>query len=124
MEELKQATNGLLMMSETDYPFEIVSWKNLKVTTNYLREVSDQPEAAVEIESINDFFRAAATQREGMSVESGDLAKRYQHLIKVLEDNLSDVQVYRVGAVNIIIYAIGRSASGNWLGLSTRVVET
>jgi hypothetical protein len=32
--------------------------------------------------------------------------------------------VYRIGEVNMPVYIIGKSSSGSWLGLSTRVVET
>jgi hypothetical protein len=44
--------------------------------------------------------------------------------LRLLEENLADLKVFRVGVVNIPVYIAGRSASGNWLGVSTRVVET
>ncbi|MDQ3743999.1 MAG: nuclease A inhibitor family protein [Acidobacteriota bacterium] len=44
--------------------------------------------------------------------------------MSLLEENLTDLKAYRVGLINIPVYVVGRSASGNWLGVSTRVVET
>jgi hypothetical protein len=52
------------------------------------------------------------------------IARRYQALLRLLKENLNDLKVYRVGRINIAVYIIGRSKAGNWLGISTRVVET
>ena len=51
-------------------------------------------------------------------------ARRFRHLLGVLETELADLRVYRVGEISIPVYILGRSPSGSWLGLSTRVVET
>jgi hypothetical protein len=52
------------------------------------------------------------------------LRGRYQNLAHLLEANLSDLKVYQVGSINMPVYIVGRSPEGNWLGLSTRVVQT
>ena len=31
---------------------------------------------------------------------------------------------YRVGAIDITVYVVGRSREGNWIGVATRAVET
>jgi hypothetical protein len=51
-------------------------------------------------------------------------ARRFQAPVRLLEANLSDLKVFRVGEVNMPVYVAGRSASGSWLGVPTRVVET
>jgi hypothetical protein len=78
----------------------------------------------LEERTIADFFRVAAGEQEWKGEEELALAKRYQSLVRLLEENLKDVRVYRVGAINIGVYVVGRSDEGNWLGVSTRVVET
>jgi hypothetical protein len=70
------------------------------------------------------FFRVAVSEPEWKNAEQLTEARRFQTLLRLLERNLTDLKVFRVGAVNIPVYVAGRGASGNWLGVSTRVVET
>jgi hypothetical protein len=124
--ELREATRGLLFMSESDYPFEVVRWEGLEaVSPEHLRGVSGQGATApVEERTIADFFRVAAGEPEWKDEAQRLVARRYQQLARLLEANLAEVKVYRVGAINIGVYVVGRSKEGSWLGLSTRVVET
>lgn len=121
--ELKAATDGLYFMSESDFPFETVV---LNETSNKrLREMAGQPpDAPIEVISVNDFFRFSMSEPNWKDERGISTARRYQALVKLLEENLDDLKVYRIGEINIPVYIIGRVESGNWLGLSTRVVET
>jgi hypothetical protein len=125
-EELREATRGLLFMSESDYPFEVVRWEGIEdVSPEYLRRVGGQDiTAPVEERTIADFFRVAAGEQEWKGEAELAQAKRYQSLIRLLEENLEGVRVYRVGRIDIGVYVLGRSEEKNWLGVSTRVVET
>lgn len=109
--ELKRATAGLFMLSESDYPFETICWNGEKqITPEHLRRVSGSPpDCEIEETSLGPFFQNSA----GL-----------QSAVGVLRDNLSEVKVYKVGLINIPVYIVGRSPEGNWLGLSTRVVQT
>jgi hypothetical protein len=124
--ELREATRGLLFMSESDYPFEVVRWEGIEeMSPEYLRAAAaGDATARVEERTITDFFRVAAGEQEWKGEAELALAKRYQSLIRLLEENLKEVKVYRVGEINIGIYVLGRSEEGNWLGVSTRAVET
>jgi hypothetical protein len=124
--ELRKATDGLLFMSESDYPFEIIKWDGAEVITHeYLRRIERSgPETPVEEISIDDFFQSAAGEQEWKGAAELSAAKRYQALVRLLTENLTEVRVYRVGKINIGVYVVGRSGEGNWLGVSTRVVET
>ena len=120
IEELRRLTEGLLWMSESDYPFETVCWEGLpEISAQFLRSLSGQAEdAPVEITSVDEFFRVVVSE------ESRQEAKRYRGLAQTLKDNLDELKVYRVGQINIPVYIIGRNKTGNWLGISSRVVET
>jgi hypothetical protein len=126
--ELRDATRGLLFMSESDYPFEIVRWKGgeeEEASAERLRRLAGlEPTAPVGEQTLADFFRVAAGEQEWKDEAQLQSARRYQRLLKLLEENLTDVRVYRVGTINIGVYVLGRSEEGNWLGISTRVVET
>lgn len=124
--ELKSATEGLLFMSESDYPFETVCWQELpEISAEFLRrQAGVADDALVETASVDDFFRVAVSDESQMSQASRATAVKYRQLVKIIKENLEDPKVYRVGSVNIAVYIVGRNETGNWLGLSTRVVET
>jgi len=125
LNELRETTRGLTFMSESDYPFEVFNWGAAEPTQDFLRgltgEASDVP---VETTTAADFFRVAASEAEWKNAEQLTAARKFQTLLRLLEQNLTDLKVFRVGAINIPVYVAGRAASGNWLGVSTRVVET
>jgi hypothetical protein len=126
IEELKEATRDLMFMSESDYPFEIVRWKDEKEPTpEFLRESAKLDESApVKTQSAAEFFSAATSEPDWKGEEERATAKRFQALVSLLEENLKELKVFRVGEIDIPVYIVGRAPSGNWLGISTRVVET
>ena len=123
---LKEATEGLLYMSESDYPVEVIRWDGSEqFSPDYLRKAAGADStAAVEESTMEDFFRVPAGEQEWKDEAQLAEAQRYQRLRKLLEENLAGIKVYRVGEINIGVYVLGRSAEGNWLGVSTRAVET
>ena len=109
--ELKETAQGLLVMSESDYPFEIIQWDgDLSITLDYLRGISDAAaDATVEKIGIDDLV---------------NVSSYFPDLVKLLKARLTNLAVYKVGTINIPVYIVGRSPAGNWLGLSTRLVQT
>jgi hypothetical protein len=125
-QELSEAARGLVYMSESDYPVEVVRWQTVvDVTPAYLRALtSEESSSPVEAVTAEAFFRAATSEPGWKSDAELATARRYQKLLRLLEERLSDLKAYRVGGVNAAVYVVGRSPSGGWLGVSTRVVET
>jgi hypothetical protein len=125
LDELREATRGLTFMSESDYPLEVFNWGKSEPTDKFLRGLTGEPaDAAVETRTAADFFRVAASEPDWKGKEELATARRFQKLRRLLEKNLTDLKVYRVGSINLPVYVAGRASSGNWLGVSTRVVET
>jgi hypothetical protein len=52
------------------------------------------------------------------------MVQRFQNLVSVLKQNLSQLQVYRVGNIEIDVYIVGVTDGGGLAGLSTKLVET
>ena len=123
---LQEATEGLLHMSESDYPFEVVRWSGSEqLSPEYLRRVAGADSGAkVEETTVEEFFRVPAGEQEWKNDSQLAEARKYQRLRNLLEENLTGIKVYRIGEINIGVYVVGMSAEGNWLGVSTRVVET
>jgi hypothetical protein len=125
LEALKEATHGLTFMSESDYPFEVFDWGQAEPTPEFLRGLDGSAaDAPVETRTAAEFFRPATSEPDWKGTEELAVAKKFQALLRLLEGNLSNLKVFRVGTINIPVYVAGRSADGSWLGISTRVVET
>lgn len=126
MDELVEATNGLTFMSESDYAVEPLRWEGLKeVTPEFLRGLTGhEPSAPVEELPPTEFFRAAVSEPSWKGAGELATARRFQVLVRLLEESLEGLRVYRVGAINMPVYVVGRSPGGNRLGVKTRVVET
>lgn len=126
LRELKRLSEGLFIMSESDYPFEIL-YLDGKDGLSYerLRELAGSPSnAPIETRSLEDFSRSTIYYA---GVKDGPEARPVESpesLFRLLKENLRELRVYRIGEINIPVYIIGQSAEGNWIGLSTRVIET
>lgn len=109
--ELKKAAAGLLVMSESDYPLETIRWNGeIEITPEYLRSIAGgPPDWLIEETDLDTFF-----QKSG----------KFQSVADIIKSNLSSVKVYKVGVINFPVYIVGRGPEGNWLGLSTRLVQT
>ena len=125
IEKVRAATRGLTYMSEADYPFEVFNWGAAEPTDEFLRGLTGEAaDAPVETRGAAEFFRVPASEAEWKNAEHLTEARSFRALLRLLEQNLADLKVYRVGAINLPVYVAGRAASGNWLGVSTRAVET
>ena len=126
VDQLKAATQGLLFMSESEYPFEVFLWEALAPVTpeKVVQQTGHPQNTPVEVVEVENFFRVATTESEWHSEEEKETVRRYQSLVKKLQNYLSDIKVYRLGHVEIDVYIVGQTPTGNLAGLSTHVVET
>ncbi len=110
IQDLKRATAGLLFMSESDYPFEVIQWEGqTEVTHDFLCRLAGEPEdCRVEEMEVEDFLQD----------------EKYRNIVQVLSKNVTEAKAYKVGTINMPVYVVGRGKLGNWLGVSTRVVQT
>lgn len=121
----KQVTTDLLWSSESDYPFEIVTWErgvDLDPTALFNKLVNTN--SAIETITLADLFAPALTVEEWYAADELALVNRYTELLHAIESNLSDVKVFRVGEVEIATYIVGKTPTGDIIGLRTNVVET
>ena len=119
--QLKQATADLLWLSESDYPFEIVTWAK-GVELNPLALFKDA--GAVEYISVTDFFAPALIVEDWYEAEELATVDRYKLLLQTIESNLTQLKVFRLHSVEIDVYIIGKTPDGDVVGLKTTIVET
>lgn len=122
--ELKDKSDGLFFISEADYPFETVDWQIEKITPQYLCSLTTPPATKVEETPFTEFYEKYAVAKAEHSDAKKARAESYKKLFQILEENLTDLKVYRLGEVRVTIYIVGQSKDGRWLGLTTQAVET
>ncbi len=115
------------MPSESDYPFTPFIWAAQAAAPltpiRLLQLAGHPPDSDVQTVELADLFRNIAVPQEWHdSIQQANVAK-FQALVAALTTQLTDVQVYRVGTVEIDVYIVGKT--GNDLaGLATKVIET
>jgi Nuclease A inhibitor-like protein len=129
VEQLQNATSGLLWMSESDYPFEAFVWDIQgaanSLTPQQLRQhTRHAPDTPVETLEVDRFFARAIQVQNWHDEDQAQEVRQYQKLVKLLQESLEQIWVYRLGTIEIDIYIVGKTPSGNWAGLSTKAVET
>ena len=124
---LTKASSGLLMPSESDYPFIAFIWtdaaKRSVTTARLLTLTGHAPDTAVEVVDLDDFFRNVAHHQPWHDRQQAMNVRKFKRLVKLLEQHLTDIRVYRIGTIRIDAYIVGRCGS-SLAGLSTILIET
>ncbi|MHC0068142.1 nuclease A inhibitor family protein [Nostoc sp. UIC 10890] len=126
IDQLRTAANGLLIMSESEYPFEVFLWEDITPATpqKVIQQTNHSQDTPIKIVGIDDFFQVSTTPEDWHGEEEKATVNKFQALVQTLKENLSNLQVYRLGKIEIDVYVIGQTPSGDSIGLSTKVVET
>jgi Nuclease A inhibitor-like protein len=118
---LQQNTVDLVWVSESDYPFQIVVWNKKEIN---LRLFPDRADEAIEVISLDDFFAPALKIEDWYEAEELANVDRYKLLLGTISSNLTEINVFRIGSIEIDIYIVGKTPSGDVIGLKTTIVET
>jgi hypothetical protein len=113
---LKKACHGLLFPSETDFPLEPFLWEERSdlTTARLLSLTACAEDTPVEVMELPDFFYA---------VPKADKPP-FEALAKLLTYHLTGVKVFKVGAIEMKVYIVGKTSDGRWAGVLTEIVET
>jgi hypothetical protein len=127
-EILTQAAKGLLFPSESEFPFTYFEWPDYQGKRLYaskiLKLLNYPPDTPIEKKSLDDFFKQVTEVQDWYGEEENENVRKFVHLKQVLTEQLTSIQVYRVGKIEISVYIAGKTSDGHWAGLSTKVVET
>jgi hypothetical protein len=124
---LIKASKGLMYPSETDAPFEVFTWKNgtAPLTPARLLALGElDPASPVDAKTVDDFFAPLIAEKDWHGREEKAIVQKFKELRQAVDANLTDPKVYRVGAIEIAIYLVGKTHDGDWAGLKTTSVET
>jgi hypothetical protein len=106
--KLEIAASGLLMMSESDYPFDYIH-----------TDESQLNDALVTIEHL--LRNLANPETRSVNAET---VSRFQNLMATFKQELHDITVYRVGEIQVHVFILGFTADGTVAGMRTLLIET
>lgn len=127
---MKTRVEGLLYMSESDFPLKPFYWEKAKVgveamTTQALAAFRKIAEGTpTEEVTFADFFAPATKDEDWHGPEEKASAEGFRQLVQALESSLSDLKVYKGGEAKKDVYVVGKTAEGDFAGVTTKVVET
>jgi Nuclease A inhibitor-like protein len=124
--QIEKIARGLYYISETDA--EISPFRGTKavgVTKEILlSQTGNAPDAPVEERNFEDFFKRLTKIEDWFGDEENKSAAKFRKLKELLERNLKDLKVFKVGRIEIDIYVVGLDKEGNLAGIKTKAVET
>ena len=128
LQEISSASSDLLWLSESDYPFEAFTFskKDLPEMNEVilLEKLDRQADTLVKKIEFEKFFQRATKEEDWYNTSEKATVKQYQNLVTILQNNLQNLQVYLLGEIKIDVYILGQLPSGDWAGLSTKMVQT
>ncbi len=125
---LLQAAEDLYYPSESDEPFGYFEWdfNNSKPLSeaDIKKFAQKSRQTPVETQSVDAFFKRVTEVKDWYQEEEIKLVEKFKGLEEKIKSNLSDVHVYKLGKKEIDAYIVGKTPSGKWAGLSTKLTET
>lgn len=123
---LATACDGLIYVSEMDAdvtPFYGSSAETVTGET-ILQQAKLPGDSPISGLSLDAFFGRLTEIRDWYGATEKLRAKKFSELQKLLGENLSDPKVFRVGNVQVDIFAVGIDRDGRLVGVTTKAVET
>lgn len=123
---LASAAQGMTYMSESDYPLTVVDHAGAGAPTIAKLRALEHVAAgtAVEQRSFAAFMDKVGTAYDPNDPYIVEYAAKWRALRAVMEQDLTDLTVIRVGTISITVYLVGTSACGDLVGFSTTSIET
>jgi Nuclease A inhibitor-like protein len=124
---LAEASKELLYQSESDEPFTTFNWKKADgalTADKVLKRAGKRANSPVAEVTLKDFFADPTTEEDWHGDEEKAIVEQYRKLLEVIQQNLSEVKVFKVGARKVSIFIAGKTDEGDWAGLKTIAVET
>jgi len=124
--KIKKITNGLYYSSETDE--KILPFQGKRAEAVTAQEIINQTKSAestpVEERDFNDFFAPLTEMQDWFGDEEKATAEKFAELKNLLEQNLQNLKVFKLGKIQLDIYVVGLDAQSNLTGIKTKAVET
>src|SRR5215218_9347349 len=117
LQQIQEASAGLLFISESDQPFEVVGFKSNEIESEIRKAVQKPAATPIEEQAVDYFFRNMVKTYPGYSREQEATALRFLKLKELLRQKLNDPRVYRIGSIQVDAFILGKLQDGTIGGL-------
>ena len=124
--EIERIVSGLYYISETDSEiFPFVGDKAEDVTREIILSQTKCADG-FEIEERNfaEFFAPLTKIQDWFGDEEIEAARKFRSLKELLQKNLRDLKVFKIGTIELDVYAVGLDSENVLMGIKTKAVET
>lgn len=124
--KIEEVCDGLIYISEADAPVRAFFGQPTDTVTGeiILQQVGLSPETHIEERNFDSLFTRLSTIKDWHGEAESARAKKFLELKTLLEENLTDLKVFRIGTRRLDIYAVGIDKDRNLMGVATTAVET
>lgn len=122
---LENSAQGVWFTSESDYPFEVFTHENTALLgdSSLFQSVVgiDGTAESVPFDEWFDKYMAVPDDTDPYFIER---AEQFGRIRTAFTENLTNLQVFRVGEIEVHIFIVGQTACGKIAGLRTISIET
>lgn len=124
--KIEQACDGLIYISEADAPVRAFLGEPADTVTSdtIVQQIGLSSEDGIEEKDFETLFTRLSTIKDWHGEAEIERAKKFLKLKTMLEENLRDLKVFRIGKRRLDIYAVGIDKDGDLMGVTTTAVET
>ena len=125
-EQIKEASDGLSYSSEIDAGISVFIGKQAASVNKETLLVQIKGAADLPIKEIDfaGFFVRLTEIQDWFGDEETKTANKFVRLKEILERNLRDLKVFKVGKTQLDVYVVGLEAENVLMGVKTEAVET
>jgi Nuclease A inhibitor-like protein len=126
IEQLELAIKNLLWFSETESSIQVVYWRDADNFNQdaLLQQYHYPAETKITIQEFHAFFAVATKQETWHNEAEQAEVLKYQNLVNLMTENLTDLKVYLLGEIEIAVYILGQTQNKAIAGLTTSIVAT
>lgn len=122
---LAKACEGLIYISETDSPVTVYAGPKLsELSVSTISPHITKSDQQIEEAAFKAFFSRLTTPKEWHGDRERKRAKKFLDLQKLIEENLMEPHVFRVGRIRVRIYVVGLDSDGRVVGVEMDATET
>jgi hypothetical protein len=124
-ESIAETVAGLSYSSETDaeiIPF-VGQQTDFATAEELLRQIG-KTDIKIEEKSFDEFFAPLVKIQKWFGEEERKMTEKYVRLKELLQENLIEKKVFRIGKIEIDIFVVGLDKENILRGIQTKAVET
>ena len=126
LDKLSESVKGLIFVSEIDSDYQIFHGR--KATSvdseSLFKQLKIMKSGYIEKIEFANFFAPLIEFKDWYREEERKMTEKNIKLKEILEENLYDLKVYKIGKTKIDIYIVGLDEQDNLCGVKTCAIET